>query len=269
MRILWLLALPFLLFGQVIVSIPPQKYIVDRISGGEVEVEVLLPRAASPLTYQITPKQLGAIKKARLYLTIGVPFEHTNMERIKSANPDLPATDMSRYVAKLAMGEHHDHHEGHHHRHDPHTWLSPPHLMLLSRAALQDLIRLFPQKKERFMQNYHKLIADLAALDGEIYAQELDKKFVVYHPSFGYFAAVYDLEQIPIEREGKEPSAKELAALVKAAKGARVLITEPQFPQRSALFLAKRLGLRVVTIDPLAYDIPQTLRSLAKALGRE
>jgi zinc transport system substrate-binding protein len=131
------------------------------------------------------------------------------------------------------------------------------------------LCAFFRKKKARFLQNYRKLIADLAALDGEIYAQDLDKKFVVYHPSFGYFAAVYDLQQIPIEKEGKEPSAKELAALAKAAKGARVLITEPQFPQRSALFLAKRLGLGVVTIDPLAYDIPQTLRSLAKALGRE
>ncbi len=41
---------------------------------------------------------------------------------------------------------------------------------------------------------------------------------MVFHPSWGYFAARYDIEQISIEIEGKEPKPNELLQLVEEAK---------------------------------------------------
>ena len=41
---------------------------------------------------------------------------------------------------------------------------------------------------------------------------------MVFHPGWAYFAKDYDLEEIPIEIGGTEPSASELAALIDTAK---------------------------------------------------
>ena len=248
------------------VSIAPQKWIIEQIAP-DVEVAVMIPQAASPVTYTPKPSDLAALQKSEIYFTIGVPFEKANLKRFASLNPKMKFIDMNRYVRRFPIADHHEH-EHDHESLDPHTWLAPPQLMLLARAALQELIKLEPTKKAAYIQNYEKLIHKLAAFDAAIYAKLKGQKFLVYHPSFGYFARVYDLEQIAIEKEGKEPSAAHLTHLLHEAKGAKVLIIEPQFPKRSAQLLAKKLGLVIVTIDPLAPNPLKTIEQLADALRR-
>jgi len=264
--ILWLL--PILLFGKsVVVSIPPQKFIVDQISGGAVETVVLLPKAASPVTYSPRPSDLALIKRSSLYLTIGVPFEKAYRKRIKGLNPDLIVTDMARYVRKFPITHHGG--ENHNGELDPHVWLAPPLLTLLARATLQDLLKIAPEHRTIFLANYARFIEQIGVFDAKMYGRLLGlstRKFVVYHPSFGYFARLYDLDQVVIEREGKEPSAKHLASLLKEAKGAKLLVLEPQFPKRSANFIAKKLGLWIISIDPLEYDIFKTVEQLVNGL---
>jgi len=113
--------------------------------------------------------------------------------------------------------------------------------------------------------------AELTALDDElreILAPLKKRRFLVYHPAWGEFAATYGLEQIAIERDGKEPGARSLAGLATLAReaGIRVIFVQPQSSPRSAQVLARELGARVVTIDPLARDYAATLRTLARAL---
>jgi zinc transport system substrate-binding protein len=267
MRI-FLLLLPIFLFAKTVtVSIAPQQWIIEHIAP-DLEVEVLLPKSASPATYSPKPSDLAALKRSELYFTIGVPFERANLKRFATLNSKMKIVDMSRYVRKFPIAHHHKHA---HESLDPHTWLAPPQLMLLARAALQELIKLEPAKKESYLKNYEELIKKLAAFDAKIFKLTLtlrNRKFLVYHPSFGYFARVYDLEQIAIEKEGKEPSAAHLTHLVHEAKGAKVLIIEPQFPKRSAQLLAKKLGLTIVTIDPLAPNPLQTIQKVTDALRR-
>ncbi|MRI58706.1 MAG: cation ABC transporter substrate-binding protein [Epsilonproteobacteria bacterium] len=268
MRYILLLFLWLPLFAREIiaVSILPQKYIVDRIVGEAFETIALLPPGASPATFAPKPSTILKLKKSKLYLTIGVPFEQALLSRIET-----PSVDMGRYLKRFAMDHHHEEHD--HEGLDPHLWLSPPHIMLLARATLQEAIHLDPKAKETFLHNYRTFIKELGALDAKIYKKILrssTKSFLVYHPSFGYFAKVYDLRQIAIEQEGKEPKPKELMELVKLAKKERIetIFIEPQFPKKSALFLAKKLGAKVVTIDPLAYDLLSNLEKIADAVSR-
>ena len=53
---------------------------------------------------------------------------------------------------------------------------------------------------------------------------------MVYHPAWGYFARRYDLEQIPVEEEGKEPTAKGIQHLIDQAKrhNTKVVFASPQ-----------------------------------------
>jgi len=74
---------------------------------------------------------------------------------------------------------------------------------------------------------------------------------------------------------GKEPSARQLAALIALAKekGIKVIFVQPQFSQTGARADAEAIGGAVVSIDVLAYDYLDNLRRLAgtvaRALGSE
>mgnify|MGYP000222036334 FL=1 len=76
---------------------------------------------------------------------------------------------------------------------------------------------------------------------------------MVYHPSWGYFAARYNLVQIPIEIEGKEPKPADLKELINKAKDEeiKVIFVAPQFSKKAANMIAKQTGAKVVEIDQL------------------
>ena len=85
---------------EVMVSIPPQKYFVERIGGDRVNVNILLPPGASPATYEPKPQQLKSLSDADAYVRIHVPFENAWWERISSANSDLQVIDLTGSNAK-------------------------------------------------------------------------------------------------------------------------------------------------------------------------
>ena len=94
---------------------------------------------------------------------------------------------------------------------------------------------------------------------------------MVFHPSWGYFAKRYDLEQISIEIQGKEPKPNELVELVKDAKvhNIKIIFVSPQFSQKSAKTIAQNIGGNVVDIDSLsenwANDLLKTANEIANS----
>ena len=73
----------------------------------------------------------------------------------------------------------------------------------------------------KYEANYRKLHAKLVDLDNRT-ARRIEESgirmFVIYHPALTYFARDYGLQQIAIEDEGKEPSARHLARLIEQAR---------------------------------------------------
>jgi zinc transport system substrate-binding protein len=92
---------------------------------------------------------------------------------------------------------------------------------------------------------------------------------MVFHPAWGYFAETYGLTQVPIEKEGKEPGARALAALIEQARReqVKVIFVQPQFSRRSAEQVARAIGGQVVAIDPLAPDYADNLRQAARSIA--
>ena len=270
MRILALFLLALTLYAKelVVVSIEPQRYFVQQIAKDLVDVEVLVPHGSSPATYAIKPSQLRALKEAKLYFTIGVPFEEHYLDRIKASAPHLKIIDSGRYVKRFFLS-----HDGQTHP-DPHIWLAPPYVMSIARVVTEELCKIDPNHATNYLQNYQTFIQNLAKIDSEIFTQLLPLKkrsFIVYHPSFGYFAKVYGLRQIAIEHEGKSPRAKELEKLIKRAKkeGITTIFIEPQFPRRSAELLARKIGAKIEVIDPLAPDWEANIKRIADAISHQ
>ena len=91
---------------------------------------------------------------------------------------------------------------------------------------------------------------------------------MIYHPILTYFAHDYRLTQIPIEEEGREPSANQLQSIIRLAKQQKIktLYIQKQFNNRNTEIISKDLNLPSTAIDPLNYHWNQQMITIAKAL---
>jgi len=248
----------------VFVSILPQKYFVERVGGEQVAVSVMVGSGQSPATYEPTPRQMTALSQARLYFSIGVAFEDVWLKRIQATNPALRVVPMQRGIALLPLTGPSGEIGGT----DPHVWTSPQRVKLMAANVRDALNQADPNHRGDCESNYRTLAAEMDKLDGNIraiLASARGKPFMVFHPSWGYFAKDYGLRQIPIEAEGKEPGAKALVRVIDLGKreGVRVIFVQTQFSQRTAETIATAIGARVVAVDPLAENYPQNLLRVA------
>jgi zinc transport system substrate-binding protein len=268
---------------HVVVSILPQAYFVERVGGERVDVEVLVGPGQSPHAYDLAPKQLEALSHAKVYFRIGIDFELTLVPRIQQLFKDLKVVDQRAGVPlrmltadEVSAEEAHEgHDESHGHepntnagRPDPHIWLNPLLAKTQARTICDALVDLDPQHTPDYRKNLAAFEADLDRVH-EVLASTLaplkGRKMFVFHPAFGYFADAYGLKQVPVEIEGKEPTAKQLAELIARAKSDRVkvIFVQPQFSRKSAEAIAQAIGGAVVPIDDLSRDYLKNLEDIA------
>lgn len=268
---------------QVSVSIPPQKYFVERVAGDLAKVSVMVPPGANPAIYEPRPVQMKAIAHSKLYFAIGVPFERMWLDKIIAVNPQMQVvhTDMAVKKRELVSGHRHGEKNSFKKRKtgrtggdkevamDPHIWLSPPLVRIQAGIIADALIKIDPGHKGTYQENLKAFEVDLDKLDADLRrifeGRGEAAHFLVFHPSWGYFADTYGLRQVPVEVEGKEPSASEIARLIRYCrdKGIRVVFAQPQFSAKSAQTIAREIGGEVVFADPLHEDWMKNLRSVA------
>lgn len=262
----------------VFVSIPPQKYFVEKIGGELVSVSVMVGPGANAHTFEPKPAQMTGLAKARAYFAIGMEFETVWLDKIAAANPKLLIVHTEKGLERIPMKEHHsdgEHKDSHSDQHehqgisDPHIWLSPPLVKLQAKNILDGLIAADSAHQAAYLSNYETFIKETESLDAEIKGLFAEKgkgsRFMVFHPSWGYFAQAYGLEQIAVEIEGKEPKPAQLAQLIEHARkeGIRVIFVQPQFSVKNAETVAKAIRGQVVFADPLAEDWAKNLRDVA------
>lgn len=265
----------------VAVSIPPQKYFLERIAGPLVETMVLVPPAADAHTYEPKPSQMHALAGARLFFAIGIDFEQAWLPRIVSASKGLRIVRCDAGIAKLAMPEHHghgDHRPGAKNHDDdgldPHVWVSPPEARIIVATMAEALAQTDPAHAATYRAGAAGLLREIDALDARIRALFAKappnaREFMVFHPAWGYFARAYGLTQVPVEVAGKSPGPRELARLIEHAKARniKVVFAQPQFSDKSAAALARAIGGEVLKADPLAEDWVANLEAVAKAFA--
>jgi zinc transport system substrate-binding protein len=258
----------------VFVSIAPQKYFVHQIGQERVDVQVMVPPGASPATYEPKPRQMAALSKTAIYFAIGVPFEKNWLKKIAAANPNMQVVHTDHGIQKIPMSVHHheaEHHseKDHHGEPDPHIWLSPTLVMIQARTIRDALQEIDPAYHSVYETNYEAFVATLAALDAELrnmFADKQGSQFMVFHPSWGYFAHTYGLKQVAVEIEGKEPKPAQLKELIEHAREneIKIIFVQPQFSSKSAKLVAKAIDGQVVVADPLAQDWSRNLREVVR-----
>jgi len=271
--------------GRVVVAVTllPQAGFVEAVGGDRVEVVVMVPPGASPHTYEVTPDQMVLLSRAKMYAKVGsgVEFELSWMDRLLAANRQMLVVDCSRGIQLIeADGDAQDEEHGdidtddgdHHHAGaDPHIWLSVRNARLMVESVCEGLVQVDPANAAFYQGNCDAYLDALSLLDKEL-GDALDglenRRFIVFHPAFGYFARDYNLIQIAVEQGGNEPDAQYMVRLIREAgeHGIRVVFAAPQLGTRSAEVVAREIGGEVVIIDPLARDYIPNMRSIADAI---
>lgn len=267
-------------YNTITVSILPQKYFVEQIAGDLLDVNVLVPPGSSPHNYSVLPSQMKDLAKSKVWLQIGLlTFEEVLAEKLADINRDLALVNCSQGIDAIAgvacEEEGHDHDHAHHEAFDPHIWLAPAEVKIMTKNALEALTKEFPEHKNAFDSNYERFVARLDSISESIrkkLAPLTNRHILIFHPALGYYARQYNLEQIALESEGKEPSPKHMKSVVDMARteNIRVIFIQKEFDTENALQLSREIGGEVMTIDPLEYNWEQQILDITEkiALGK-
>lgn len=242
---------------NIFVSIPPQKFLVERIGGDRVIVNVMVGPGQNPATYEPTPKQMAKLYTADAYFQIGVPFEDVWGNVISETSDTLRMITCCESIMDRELEGHTHGRRGMQAVHDPHVWTSPRKTKGIARQIFNVLAALDPLSKEYYLANYNSLIVDLEILDAGIRERLRAvniRYLIVSHPSWGYYTDAYDLVQVPIEQQGKEIQAKALAGLVRFARKEKIhaIFVQKQFNHAAAEILAREINAKIIELDPLA-----------------
>ena len=256
----------------VFVSILPLKYFTDKIVGDIYKVEVTVPPGVGPETYSPSPKQMIQLGKAQAYFSIGyLGFEQAWLGNFKSTNPDLQVFVTSKRIDLIKDEQQHEDH-AHVQGVDPHIWSSPKAARLIAQNIFEGMVQIDPANGDTYRKNYNQLLSEIGKVDSTVtnlLSKATSKKFILFHPALGYFARDYGLEQLSIEFEGKVPSPKHLQTVIVTAKSENIkcILIQKEFDKENAEIIAKETGSKIIVIDPLEYNWPEQMISIAEKLS--
>ena len=249
----------------------PLRYFTEAIAGDQYQVVSMVPKGSSPETYDPTPQQLVALNKSQAYFRIGhIGFEQTWMDRLASNSPQLKFYDTSEGIDLIRTAGHQ--HGDHYHAGgvEPHVWNSANNAIILAENIYQALCELDASHQSYYKERLDSLKQTIQQTDQIIrkLLQKADRTFLIYHPALSYFARDYDLKQVSIEEEGKEPSPAQLKTLIETCRkeNIHVIFVQQEFDIRNARLIADELGVTIIPINPLSYDWPTEMINVAKAL---
>jgi zinc transport system substrate-binding protein len=145
-------------------------------------------------------------------------------------------------------------------------------MKIIAQNTKDILLSIDPANKTSYEKNYEQLVKEIDMLKNEVSSRLITKKnksFLVFHPSWGYFARDFGLNQVSIEFEGKEPSPKRLKEIISFAKSKniKVIFVQPQISSTTVETLAKELGARIVKINPLEYDWLKNMKYVSQEIA--
>lgn len=211
----------------------PLAYAATEVAGAGVDVVDLTPPGTEPHDLELSPRDVGRVRDARLAVYVGDGFQPAVEQAVEDRSG--PSLDVLRR-AGAAGG-------------DPHVWLDPIRFARVARGIAAALGR--PSAADG-------LVARLRALDREYrrgLARCARREIVTSHAAFGYLATRYGLRQVPLVglQPEAEPGPRAVARLVSEvrATGATTVFREPLASPALAETVAREAGVTTAVLDPL------------------
>jgi len=261
---------------QVVASFSVLADMAAQIAGERAEVRALIGADADPHQFRPPPSALRRLGAADLLISNGLGFEpwlSGLLAGLDFAGAHCVASDG---VGALPLAAAHDHNHAHDHApgaaggdsgdtdgdkrehglasapRDPHAWLSPQRALRYVDNIAAALAAADPAHAADFRRRATAYRQRLQAIDAEYRARlapipEAARRAMLDHNAFAYLGADYAIEFLAARAAGGEPSARELARLVRLARGAGVsaLLAENIADRRLLEQVARDSGLRV------------------------
>jgi len=242
----------------ITVSIAPFKYFVEAIAGNDFSVNVMVPAGADPHVYEPVPEQINKLRNSSGYISNGyLGFEMNWLERFYETNKTMKKLCLGDKIIPI-VSEHQ--HEGEHvEGADPHYWVSPVSAKIMAESVKNFLILLNPAQGQKYEENYSIFLTKIDELDKqsrEKFSSLKRRSFMIYHPNFAYIARDYNLEEIPVEFEGKEPNPSRLREMIDHARldSVKIIFLQREYDPKNANAIAKEIGAEVKIVDPLSEE---------------
>jgi ABC-type Zn uptake system ZnuABC Zn-binding protein ZnuA len=236
---------------SVVTTITVFGDLIKQVGADHVTVTSLVPAGTDVHTYEPKPADLQAVTTAGLIVMNGLNLDEWLKDTITDASAGgTPLVELGEGLegVDLLPGEEPG-------EENPHLWMAVPYAIKYVDRIEAALAAADPANAEAFRRNADAYRGRLDALDASI-RQRLDtipaenRKLVMYHDAFPYFAREYGLEivGVAVEAPGQNPSAGEIAELVDAIKaaGVKAIFSEDQFPTAVVEQIAAETGATVV-----------------------
>lgn len=272
---------------MISVSVEPQRFLLEKLAGDRININVLLPKGTDPEAFDPTVATLRNLEQSDLYIPVGsFPFEEMLERHILTEQPDIHVvrTDGLTILNGHHCAAHHDHASDHGECHDedcdhheagaadPHIWTSVRNLRAMAAQMHTTLIAIDPEGREEYDRRYAELTGELDSLDAHLshtLAPLRGQSFLIWHPSLSYFANDYGLTQIAVQAEGKEPTPAHLTAMMTDFKHYNtplIVVNEVEHNPQLMSALNADLALPELSVSLMNGDLFNTLITISDAL---
>jgi ABC-type Zn uptake system ZnuABC Zn-binding protein ZnuA len=238
---------------------------VANVGGDLVSVTSLAGKNTDVHTFAATPADIRKISGARLLVMNGLGLDDWLENTITSAaatGTPLVKLGVDLAGVELLPGEEPG-------TQNPHLWMNVQYAQLYVDRIAAALKAADPAHAGDYDTRAAAYKTRLDTLDAAVRAKigtipEANRKLVMFHDAFPYFAKAYGITivGVAVEAPGQDPSAGETAALIDAIKaaGVKAIFSESQFPTKLVDQLAAETGAKVVAdlYDDALGDPPVT-----------
>src|SRR5882762_5118671 len=256
---------------QIVTTTTDLRSLAEAVGGDRVAAVSLVPANMDAEDYQPRPQDVLRLKNARLLVRIGLDYDLwadrllAQAGRPEISRGGLGYIDASFAIAVLELrgmsvgpGDGHAHGSG-----NPHYWLDPRNAEIITGTILEALARIDPANTAGYQANRSAFLARLESKLTE-WEQRLaplrSTPLVAYHNSWPYFARRFRLDFAGFieTKPGVPPSPAHLAGIIRTmrARGVRIVVREPQEPERDVAFVARSAGASIVTLAASVGALP-------------
>lgn len=250
---------------SVTTTIYPLYSIAKEVGADKINLQNLIPFGVEAHGFDPNPSEIAKLSKSDLFITSSDSMEPWKDKIVKSLKIEQKVFDMSNHVKLREIKEevHHEEeneHQHHTHEHegiDPHYWVSLNNYILMTEAITKLFIEKDTQNKDFYIQNSNNYLTKIKALKNKYdstLATCTNKKILVNHDAFGYFADDYNVKQYTISGMSPEdkPSAKQIAELINLVKNEKIntVFFEEFASPKVAQTIAKETNIKIDTLRP-------------------
>lgn len=251
---------------KVTTTIYPLYSIVKEIGAQKVQLNNMIPFGVEAHGFDPTPNDIAKLSKSDVFIVSSDAMEPWKDKIVESLKIENKVFDMSQHVQLIEMEEEDSDSHGHAHKHeghegeniDPHYWVSLNNYIIMVNAISKLLIEKDSSNREYYEKNTALYLEKVNALKSKFDASMQtcsNKKILVNHDAFSYFAHDYDVKQYSVSGMTPEnkPSAKQIAELIKIVKqeGINTVFFEEFASPKVAQTIAKETHTKTDSLRPV------------------